>query len=331
MKNIGLYLLSICVGIAIYAGLFVFVLHQPLTTDTIGSYVSRKAALLQRNHQKKIIILAGSNGRFSHSCAEIFRQTNISCVNLSISADIGLKYQINHYIDYFAPGDLIYLPLEYRNSKTFNATFVGGEAPYLVYNSPLEVFSLYSSEGQLKTFFGFDFPYLLSSVGEMILNKIGVKRRFSLGTMNEYGDETTHDEKKAAAYGTAITAWPRTRIDPVTYSDEKYWSDLSSIISRLRKKKLIVVGGLPTTFDDTVVASSVVSFLSSFYENQGACFLKLPNSSLYPRSYFYDTNYHLTEKFQHLHSGLLASKLAQIFRKGDCVETFASKTVAAHF
>jgi len=40
-----------------------------------------------------------------------------------------------------------------------------------------------------------------------------------------------------------------------------------------------------------------------------ARFLVLPNRSQYPRSAFYDSNYHLRESWQHRHSVLLAEKL----------------------
>jgi hypothetical protein len=57
------------------------------------------------------------------------------------------------------------------------------------------------------------------------------------------------------------------------------------------------------------IPDAPIARLAHFYADHGARFLVLPNRSQYPRSAFYDSNYHLRESWQHRHSVLLAEKL----------------------
>jgi len=76
-------------------------------------YFEIKMQYLVQADEQKLVLLAGSNGRFSHSCEIIEKQLSIPCVNMSISADLSLDYQFEKIKPYLNPGDTVYLPLEY--------------------------------------------------------------------------------------------------------------------------------------------------------------------------------------------------------------------------
>jgi hypothetical protein len=318
MRNIYAIFGAFLLGIAAYLFLFTAAVYKPLTIDSIASYVARKRTVLATVSGPRIIIMAGSNGRFSHSCVEITARTGIRCVNLSNAAGIGYKYQFGEYLDLIHPGDLIYLPLEYRRADFYDPDFVGDESKVLMYRAPARLFQLYSWRGVLEAAFAYDPRYLISGIGEMLLHHAGIGRRFSLGTMNAVGDETGHNAVAAAPYRTYVSTMSRIVVDKRAYTDLRYWTDMTEAISALRQRGAIVVGGLPTTFDDTLIGPATIPFLQRFYASQGACFVILPNRSLYPRASFFDTEYHLQERWQHYHSELLAPELARIFRTGRC-------------
>ena len=96
-----------------YFFVFHFVVHKPLTIGVMKDYFSEKLGYLSKIHGRKIIILAGSNGRFSHRCETIENETGIPCSNMSIAASISLDYQLDKIKPHLSAGDLIYLPLEY--------------------------------------------------------------------------------------------------------------------------------------------------------------------------------------------------------------------------
>lgn len=98
-------------------------------------------------------------------------------------------------------------------------------------------------------------------------------------------------------------------------------SSWESVIARKgvsRHARRGAVGGLPTTFSDSVVPEEVVHLLREIHEGEGRCFLVLPNESRYPRAAFFDTPYHLLEQHQMQHSALIAPLLVEIMRSGRC-------------
>ena len=319
MRQLFLIFVAVAVGVVAYLALFATLVHKPLTVEVIGPYVARKQQILAATPSPRIAILAGSNGRFSHSCAQITASSGIACVNLSYAATINLIFQLDAYEAYLHAGDLVYLPLEYRSVDFADADdHVGDEAQYLVYAAARSVPKLYSWRGTLRALFSFDLRYALSGIGEMALARAGVSRRFGLDTMNALGDETGHNAAKAMPYRAFVTALPKLVIDRRAYGDIHYWADVDVVVRRLRARGVIVVGGLPTTFDDTVIPAVTIGFLQKFYADRGGCFVMLPNRSLYPRAAFYDTNFHLGEATQHLHSAAVGPLLANIFLAGRC-------------
>ena len=318
MKSLSLLACVVLTGLMLYVAVFVTVLHRPMTVDVIGDYVQQKRRILAGVEGRKILIFAGSNGRYSHSCEEMLRVGNVQCVNLSISADLGISFQFRQYIDQIRSGDLVYLPLEYRQSEFRNSNRVGVEAKYLVFNHPAQVFSLYRLDGMGAAFFAFSFRDFVGSLGEMALSQAGIKRRVGVETLNSRGDEMSHTAEKALQYQALIASWAVSTIDASAYSDEKQWSDVQGLITQLREKGAIVVGGLPTTFDDTVLSPGVIAFMTRLFEHGDACFLALPGHSMYPRSSFFDSNYHLNEEAQRLHSRSLIPHLLDMFERGSC-------------
>ncbi len=310
--------LAMLIGIAAYLLLFATLVHKPLTLDVMGAYVDRKQRILAATPPPRILILAGSNGRFSHSCAQIAADTGLACVNLSTTASIGFNYQIAAYGAQLRRGDLLYLPLEYRDPAMAGFDDVGDEGPYLVYAAARTLPQLYGWRGVLRALFAFDVRFAISGVGEMMLARAGVGRRINLDTMNAYGDESGHSDAKALAFRERNDALPKLVVDRHMFDDTQYWSNVARQIRALRARGIIVVGGLPTTFDDTVITPDALAGLRAFYAQNDACLLVLPGNSLYPRHAFFDASYHLTESNQRRHSAKLAPQLAALLRAGGC-------------
>lgn len=319
MRRLLLLAAAVLCGLLVHIAIFTLVVRKPLTQSVVGDYVARKQAILAATPGPRIVILAGSNGRFSHSCAVIARETGIGCVNLSIAATLGLDFQIDTYIDALRPGDLVYLPLEYRDARAYDPDFVGDERFFLTAADPARMVSLYPPRGVLKAFLGFDVRYLISAISEMALARTGFERRFGLETMNAAGDETDHSAARARSYRDVVAAMPAPAADGAAQQAPLYWADVSHTVARLRGRGILVAGGLPTTVADTRLSPATIGFLRGVYEGAGGCFVVLPGRSLYPRAMFYDAVFHLNETGQGIHSRALAPALARIVRARRCV------------
>ncbi len=310
-------LAAIALGVGIYLIAFSFIISKPLTTDTLGAYIDFKSRYLESiAEQRKILIFAGSNGRFSHRCETITMQTGIACANLSIAVDIDLRWQMSHYWRFLKKGDVLYMPLEYGSLLVTGAT-VGEEAPYVVRHDHASL-AMYGATKLPFALFYFDFRYLIAGLGETMLSAAGVQRRNSVSTLTDQGDERDTTPAKAAAYRSFVDSIPADAIASTMYDDPSSAEMLHAVIQTGQSKGVIVVGGLPTTFDEAKIPEATIDRMRAIFVRQGACFVVLPNHSAYPRDAFFDSEYHLQEPYQIAHSKLLAPILAKISTTGSC-------------
>jgi hypothetical protein len=310
-------LLAIAAGVLLYLVLFGFIISKPLTTDSLGTYVDYKTSYLESiAQQRKILILAGSNGRFSHRCETITQETHIACANLSVAVDVDLRWQMAHYWKYLKAGDVLYMPLEYGPLFITGAS-IGEEAPFVVRHDHASL-ALYAAGKLPYALFYFDFRYLIAGLGENLLKAAGVQRRNSVATLTQQGDERDTTPAKAQVYRSYIDSIPAAPIAHELYDDPSSLEMLRAVIQKARSEGVIVVGGLPTTFDDVVVPDALIDRMRAVFETDGACFVVLPNRSLYPRRAFFDSEYHLQEPFQMMHSRMLAPILGEISTSASC-------------
>jgi len=316
-------IIAVVAGIVVYLITFLYIVAKPLTIGEAGRYNDYKAHYLASLlGQRKIAIFGGSNGRYSHRCETIAALTHIPCANLSTAAGSDLDWMMSPYWPYLEKGDVLYMPLEYWPLLAPGAR-IGNEAPYVVRHQH-DWFGKYSPSQLPFALFYFDCRYLISAIGEMLLASRGYQPRTSVLTMTEQGDERGVTQDKAFPYRSFIQDIPTRVVRLDAYDNAESLKALSAIIDEARAKGVILVGGLPTVFEDTRVPATVVDRLRDVYEGQGACFLVLPNLSKYPRSDFFDTAYHLQEKYQIAHSVTLAPILAEISRAGVCPKKGAS-------
>jgi hypothetical protein len=308
--------LAALISVLAYLLLFVLVVNKPITIGIVGDYMNHKIAYLAKHaNEKKIVIFAGSNGRFSHRCETIEHIANVPCANMSVAAGYSLTWQLSHFQQYLRRGDVLYLPLETQSVD--DTEVVGSEAPFMVAYSKADLLHLNSSE-LIHTLFGFDIRFLLSGLGEMALRHAGVKSRFSPDTLTPQGDERGNDDIKAVPYQDFVNHMPLPVLTEADFKSESNWKDAVQILDWASSRGVVVVGGLPTMVDEVHLPDDAIAFLRNLYAKRGQCFLVLPNESRYPRSYFYDGLFHLRESHQIAHSELLAPYLADVLRTGKC-------------
>ncbi len=311
MKDIGSLLLACLVSLVAYVFVFGFVVERPLVIDVAADVFNRKLAYAARAPSPKMFILAGSNARFSHSCAVLEEGLGTPCVNLGVSAGIGIDWEIDKARPYMRPGDLVYIPLEYDlYTKSRSELFSGADAAYRFRHDKRSLLSR-GPEGLVRAAFLFDLGSLIQSVGEMALSAAGVTRRFGAATMDVQGDEIDHGDLKAKPYEYFLRMQPTPLLHAELWNMGKDGSQVAigAFLDWCRANGIVAVGGLPTTFDDLQLPPAFLAQLEDFYRAHGATFIILPNRSQYPRRAFFDTPYHLRDRFQEQHSRLLVSAL----------------------
>lgn len=316
MLNIRNIIVAASISVLLYLLAFGFALHKPLTVGSKRDRFDLKINYLsQHAHEQKIVVFAGSNGRFSHRCETIGSEAGYPCSNMALSAGSSLKWQFGLFQRYLKAGDLVYLPLEYRTSV--EQPIVGDEVPYIVAYDK-RALALYEPLQLLHALFYFDLKYLFSSGGEMLLAAMGKERRYGVKTLTSQGDEHGHTEERAIAYRSFVLSAPAPAIAGEAYRTQDQWADLVPFLDWASAQGIIVVGGLPTTVQDVTLPENLIPFMQKLYADHGQCFFTLPNLSRYPRASFFDGVYHLNESAQIAHSRLLAPHLKRMLEQGGC-------------
>jgi len=313
-----LYLMAACtISLVLYLVLFGLLVSRPMVVDQAQEMLEKKLAYGLATGHPKIVIIAASNARFSHSCAVLEQSLHRPCVNLGVSADVGIDWVLDAARRILARGDLAYMPIEFDTySGPRTQLLTGMDAAYRFRHDKASLAER-GPEGVVRAAFMFSLPTLAQSLGEMALAKAGVRRRFGLDTLDKQGDETGHDDVKAIPYLAVIRSDPENmpNNDGLLANPDGSQAAIAAFLDWCRAHGVTAVGGLPTVFDDKPIPDAPIAKLRAFYGAHGGGFLVLPNRSQYPRAAFYDTNYHLRESWQHRHSALLAEKLRPLLSR----------------
>jgi hypothetical protein len=313
MRRLASLVAACLASLAVCALLFGFIVHKPLTIDVIADLLRRKVEYAERIASPKLIIFAGSNARFSHRCATIEALLALPCVNFGVARGIGLDYLLGDLDPVLRPGDIVYMPLEYEwYTDDKIATMSGPDAALMAYGDKRRLLAL-GWERSLRAFFAFDPAFLVSGAVEMALDAAGFQRRVGAATMDRQGDEIGHTTADAVAYRPYIDSVRPFIPSAASLAAPTYAkAQIAAFLDWARAHRVLVIGGLQTTFDDAPVTSATIAAIRHVYEAAGQRFLLLPSHSQYPRDCFFDTPAHLIESCQIAHSTLLAGALAKM-------------------
>jgi hypothetical protein len=295
----------------LYALAFGFVIDRPLSLGYLQQQIDEKLARAASIEQPKLVILAGSNGPYSHRCEIIEPLLGMPCVNGGVAVGIGLDYLFARWRPLLHQGDLVYLPMEeaqYIRSRA--ATEVGPDAA-IMFRHDWRTLSALSPRRWLAALFAFDLRTALMGPIEsaLVAGHFHDPRGEVTGATNAWGDHIGHTAKLAEANRAVLAA-----AMPQHISAEQvragYGTALIATLTRWASANGIrVIGGLPAEFADSPIPDATMQAISVLYLANGGEFLELPNLSRYPRSAFFDSAEHLNETWQAVQSKLLAGQL----------------------
>ena len=310
----GNRLISTCVAsLLLYALAFGFVLDRPLSLGSLQREIDAKLARAASIDRPKLVILAGSNGPYSHRCEVIEPIVGLPCVNGGIAVGIGLDYLFARWRHVLHRGDIVYLPMEEQQYvRPRGATAVGPDAA-IMFRHDWRTLAALPAERWLAALFAFDLRAALMAPIEaaLVAAHFHDPRAEVTGATNAWGDHVGHTALLAATSQTILAA-----ISPFHASAEQiaagYGSSLIASFTRWAAANgIYAIGGLPTEFSDAPMPDDTVQAIRSVYLSNAGDFLVLENFSRYPRSAFFDTPQHLNETWQVAHSRLLAEQLRQ--------------------
>jgi hypothetical protein len=301
-----------CVSLLIYCGLFALVLDRPLSLGSLRARIEAGVARGEAIDGPKLVILAGSNGPYSHRCQTIEPLIGRPCVNAGIAVGIGLDYLIARWKPELQSGDIVYMPLEetqYVRSREAGA--LGPDAAIMLRHdrATLWTMPLYR---QAAAVFATGLRGGIMSLIETALVEEGFHdpREAATGTYNAWGDHVGHTSRLGSISQPALAAM--TPFHPAADQiRDGYGAGLvRDFLGWADRHGVRVIGGLPTGFDDSPIDGESVAAIRAIYRDAG--FLELPGRSRYPRSAFFDTADHLNEEAQIRHSAAVGRALADM-------------------
>ena len=312
-------LLAACgASLVLYALLFGWVLDRPLAYGFLRQQIDMKLARGAAVGSPKLVILAGSNGPYSHRCETIGPIVHLPCVNGGVAVGIGLDYLFARWERHLSPGDTVYLPMEelqYVRSRA--ATDLGPDAS-IMFRHDWRTLARLPPDRWVSALFSFDLRYALMAVIETALRAGGFHdpRAAAEGHTNAWGDHTGHTPALGAPYR-AVLAHAHPFHATVAEVERGYGTRLILRFLRwARAHGVRTIGGLPTQFIDSPMRPATRRAIRALYLANGATFLELPNRSLYPRADFFDTPYHLSQPWQIVQSVAVGRALRRMLGRG---------------
>ena len=311
MRRIFICCLS---SLLLYGAAFGLVLNRPLSLGFLRARIDAKLARGAAVTGPKLVILAGSNGPYSHRCATIAPILGRPCVNAGVAVGIGLDYLFARWKALLHPGDWVYLPLEEAQYVRPRAAIrLGPDAVIMLRHDRATLLQLAPDRWMGAVFSG-DLRGALMSLIESALVAGGFHdpRERLNGSINAWGDHVGHTRALAAANRAALAAAVPYHPTGEQVRDGGGTAQVTAFLHWAAAHRVQAIGGLPTGFADSPIPPDAIAAIRQVYAAAGAWFLALPNRSRYPRSDFFDTPDHLNEPAQIAHSRLVAQALRRM-------------------
>jgi hypothetical protein len=306
-------LLACGASIVLYIIAFTFILDRPLSLGALRTHLDAGVRLGETIHQPKLVILAGSNGPYSHRCATIGPIVGRPCINAGVAVGVGLDYLFTRWKPLLHRGDIVYLPLEEAQYvRPHAATDLGPDAAIMLRHDRATLWKL-PLRRQIAAVFACGPRDAIMSLVETALIENGFHdpRFTTTGTTNKWGDHVGHTAALAALNRPMLLT-----ITPYHPTGAQITAGYGTtlVIGFIRwagPHGVRIIGGLPTGFVDSPIGNASLAAIRTIYRDNGAAFLELANHSRYPRAAFFDTQDHLNEEAQIQHSILVAQALTR--------------------
>jgi len=306
-------MLACLTSLLAYGAMFGCVLDRPLMLGFIRQQIDAKLARAAVLDRPKLVILAGSNGPYSHRCEVIEAILAMPCVNGGVAVGIGLDYLFARWRPLLRPGDVVYLPMEEEQyTRSHVATALGPDAA-IMFRHDWRTLGELPAERWLAALFSYDLRAALMSMIELALVAGGFHdpRPDVTGDTNAWGDHIGHTAELAET-SRVVLAKVKPHHATAAQIGAGYGSALIADFVRWANDHGIrAIGGPPTEFADSPMPDGTEQATRSIYLAAGGVYLEVPGGGRYPRLAFFDNAEHLSEPWQIWHSFVVAEALGR--------------------
>jgi hypothetical protein len=298
-----------------YLVVFSTMVDRPLSLGVLRLELLQKTARMAILPSPKLVILAGSNGPYSHSCVVFTSMLNMPCENAGIAVGIGLDDIFARYETLLHAGDVVYMPMELlQYTATAGAYRASVDGAFLLRHDRDVLVRLPVSR-IIGAGFCCNLADMMEALAEMPLAARGVINPTGI-LAAEYDEQGDRIDNEFSNRNVALLMQTPRAAPSSTAIDSGYGAVLiAGFVRRESRKGVIVIGGMPVDYATAHVSDNVISALAAIYTANGGRFTVLPDKSEYPRADFFNAEDHLAKPCQYMHSVLVAQRLAMLLSK----------------
>jgi hypothetical protein len=309
-------LLRLCgLSLLIYLAVFSTLVDRPLSLGVLRLELLQKTARLAVLPSPKLVILAGSNGPYSHSCVVLSAMLNMPCENAGIAVGIGLDDLFARYEPLLRPGDVVYMPMELQQYTASSRSYQAAVDGAFLLRYDRGILAQLPLARVLGAGFCCTLADLTEALVEMPLAADGLIQPVRLLSVeyDEQGDRIDNDlaERNVAL----LTQLPRTAPSARAIGTGYGALLIARFVARESGKGVTIIGGMPVDYASATPPSGVISPIAGIYTAHGGAFMVLPNLSRYPRADFFNSEDHLAKPCQYMHSIFVAQRLGLLLHR----------------
>jgi hypothetical protein len=296
-------------SLALYLVLFGAVARFPLSRGLLEAELDGKSAWLAALGGPKIVIIAGSNGPYSHSCAVLSAAFALPCENAGIAVGFGLDEILVRYAPALRPGDIVYMPMELRQYEASARDYATGPDGQMMWRDRKAALAKLAPGRIAGAMFCCTLLDSVEWLVELPLSHVPALRPDAI-LAREYAANGDRIDNGALPVAPVFAA----RADPSAraIADGYGAAIIARFVQTQRARGVIVIGGLPTQAGGTLSADRLAA-LRRIYGN--GFFVELGNHSRYPAADFANSPDHLSRPCQVMHSLALVAVLAPLLKR----------------
>lgn len=295
-------------SLGLYGTVFALVLDRPLDLGPLRAAIAAKRAAAAGIRGPKLVIFAGSNALFSHSCAVIGPMLDLPCINAGVATGLALDAQFALWKQRLHAGDTVYMPLELKQYVVTRAEARQGPDAAILWRHDRTLLRALGPQRMLAAVFSGTAASGIASLVEMAAARLHPAFAHPAFTaMDAEGDGIGHDRAQAQQNRAFLASLHRPDPAPQAIAQGEGRAEVAAFLDWARRARLRVIGGWPTEFSDRPPDPTLGATLAAIY---GGDFLALAGQGRYPRADFFDSQDHLVSECQDRHSIAVARALA---------------------
>ncbi len=237
------------------------------------------------------------------------------CENAGIAVGIGLDDIFVRYLPLFHAGDIIYMPMELQQYTLSRVQNRSGADGAILLRHDRHLLAALPLDRALGALFCCNLADLLESFAEWPTVQACLFKPTDIlsNEYNEQGDRI--DNLPRYTDPSLLRDASRTLPDAAAIQSNYGTKLIAAFVSQASRRGVIVIGGLPTQFNSTIPSPALISTIANIYKTNGGQFIALPNQSEYPVEDFFNSQDHLTQPCQLMHSIAVADMLARLLAR----------------